>query len=60
MAKMSVKMPDDFTMRLSNLGERTDEIVGKVLQAGGEEIRKEVKSAVSGVIGKNAGFGCLQ
>ena len=53
MAKMSVKMPDDFTMRLSNLGERTDEIVGKVLQAGGEEIQKEVKSAVSAVIGKD-------
>lgn len=53
MAKMSVKMPDDFTMRLSALGEKTDEIVGKVLQAGGEEIRKGVKSAVSGVIGKD-------
>ncbi len=37
MAQVEVKMPEDFMNKLSRLGERTDEITGKVLQAGGDD-----------------------
>jgi len=32
-AKVEVKMPEEFLLRLSRLGERTDEIIPKVLEA---------------------------
>ena len=33
MAKATIKMPDDFLMKLSKLGSRTDEIAEKALKA---------------------------
>ena len=36
MAKADVKMPDDFLLKLSKLGDKTDEIIPKVLESGGE------------------------
>jgi hypothetical protein len=43
-AKVEVKMPEEFLLRLSRLGERTDEIIPKVLEAGGEVVLSKVKS----------------
>jgi len=51
-AKCFVKMPDDFLIKISRLGERTDEIVPKVLRAGAEVVDKAVKDGLAGVIGK--------
>lgn len=51
MAKVEVKMPDDFMDKLSRLGDRTDEITEKVLQAGGEVALAAVKSNLQSVIG---------
>ncbi len=53
MAKATYKMPDDFLQKLSRLGNRTDEIVEKVLKAGGEVVEAKVRSNLSAVIGKN-------
>lgn len=50
MAKADFKMPEDFLLKLSRLGERTDEIVAKVLESGGEVVASKVRSNLSAVI----------
>ena len=52
MAKADFKMPEDFLLKLSQLGERTDEIVTKVLESGGEVVESKVRSNLSEVIGR--------
>lgn len=52
MAKATLKMPEDFLMKLSRLGEKTDEIIPVVLKAGGEVVEEKVKSNLQSVIGK--------
>ena len=51
MAKAAFKMPEEFLLKLSRLGERTDEIIPKVLEAGGEVVEAKVKSNLQSVIG---------
>lgn len=51
MAKAIFKMPDDFLMKISQLGEKTDEIIPRVLKAGGEVVEVKVKSNLQSVIG---------
>ncbi|WP_296559563.1 HK97 gp10 family phage protein [uncultured Acetobacterium sp.] len=51
MAKITIKMPDDFLLKISQLAEKSDEIIPKVLEAGGEVVLEKVKSNLSAVIG---------
>ena len=51
MAKAAFKMPEDFLMKLSRLGEKTDKIIPRVLKAGGEVVEAKVKSNLQSVIG---------
>lgn len=51
MAKATFKMPEGFLMKLSRLGEKTDEIIPKVLEAGGEVVEAKVKSNLQSIIG---------
>jgi len=53
LAKVSVKMPDDFLQKLSRLGEKTDEIVPKVLRAGAEVVESKVRSNLQSAIGRD-------
>lgn len=53
MAKVDVKMPEDFLLRLSRLADKTDEIIPKVLEAGGEVVLDKVRSNLEAVIGKD-------
>lgn len=53
MAKCSFKMPEDFLLKVSTLGEKTDEIIPKVLEAGADVVFEKVKSNLKSVIGKN-------
>lgn len=53
MANASYKLPDDFLLKLSKLGDRTDDILSKVLDAGGEVVAEKVASNLGGVIGQN-------
>lgn len=53
MAKVSVKLPDDLLEKLSKLGEKSDEITEKMLQAGGEIVRDELKKQLESIIGKD-------
>jgi len=50
-AKATMRMPDDFQKKLSKLGNKTDEIVSKVLESGGEVVLDKVKHNLKGVIG---------
>lgn len=52
-AKVQVKMPEDFLLRLSRLGDKTDEIIPKVLEAGGEVVEQKVRANLSAVIGRD-------
>lgn len=56
MAKADIQMPEDFLKRLSGLGDKTDEISEKVLEAGGEVVLAKVKSNLSAVIGSGTAF----
>ena len=51
MAKATVKMPEDFLLKLSRLGEKTDEITARVLEAGGAVSLEKVKANLQAVIG---------
>lgn len=51
MAKVDIKMPDDFLRKLSQLGDKTDAICEEMLDAGGEVVKKEVRSKLQAVIG---------
>jgi len=52
MAKCEMKMPEDFLLKLSRLADKTDEIIPKVLEAGGEVVLAKAKSNLSSVVGK--------
>ena len=51
MAKVDMKMPEDFLLKLSRLGDQTDTTIPKVLEAGGEVVLDKVKSNLSAVVG---------
>lgn len=51
MARCDIQIPEDFLLKLSLLGEKTDEIIPKVLEAGGEVVESKVKSNLQAVIG---------
>ncbi|MGL5258423.1 MAG: HK97-gp10 family putative phage morphogenesis protein [Proteocatella sp.] len=51
MANATMKMPDEFLMKLTKLGDKTDEIVSRVLEAGGEVVLDKAKANLKGVIG---------
>ena len=56
MAKCTIKMPEDFLLKLSRLGQKTDEIVPKVLQAGAEVVEDKIRANLSSVIGKGTKY----
>lgn len=51
MAKVDVKMPEEFLLKLSKLGANTDVVAEKVLKAGGEVVLKRTQANLSAVIG---------
>ena len=53
MAKVQVKMPEDFLLKLSRLGDKTDEIIPKVLEAGGEIVVEKVRANLRSVVGRD-------
>ena len=52
MAKAIVKMPEEFLLKISRLESKTDDIVPKVLEAGGNVVLQKVKSNLQAVLGK--------
>lgn len=51
MAKAEIKMPEDFMLKVSQLAEKTDTIIPKVLEAGGNVVLDKVKDNLSAVVG---------
>jgi len=51
-AKATFKMPEDFLLKLSRLQDRTDDIIPRVLKAGGEVVEAKIKNNLQSVIGK--------
>ena len=56
LARASFKLPDDFLDKLSRLENRTDDIVPKVLVAGGEVVLEAVRSNLRAVVGSGTKF----
>ena len=56
MAKVDIKMPDEFLEKISRLGKDFDDVAEKVLEAGGEVVLKKVKSKLSSVIGSGTEY----
>ena len=56
MAKVKVEMPEEFLRKLPLLGSKTDEIAGRVLEAGGEVVLAKVCSNLSSVIGSGTKY----
>jgi HK97 gp10 family phage protein len=53
-AKVEFRMPDDFLDKIARLEERTDEIVAKVLEAGGEVVLDQVRRNLQAVLSGNS------
>lgn len=56
MAHCSFKMPEEFLLKVSKLAEKTDEIIPKVLEAGGAVVLPKVKSNLRAVIGNGTKY----
>lgn len=56
MAKVTVKMPEDFLMKISRLGQQTDTILPKVLEAGAEVVEDKVRANLQGIIGSGTKY----
>jgi len=52
MAKLDLYIPDDLILKLQELGDRTEEIITKMLDAGGPIAAASVKSELERVVGK--------
>jgi hypothetical protein len=55
-SKVDVKIPEEFLLKISRLGEKTDEIIPRVLEAGGEVVLDKVKSNLRSVIGSGTKY----
>ena len=56
MGKMEVKMPDDFIVKLTELGNKVDEIIPKVLESGAKIMESSISDNLTSVIGVNTKF----
>lgn len=56
MAKVDIKLPEDFQQKLSRLGGNFDPMAEKVLEAGGKVVLNKVKASLSSVIGKDTKY----
>lgn len=56
MAKAEMKMPEDFLLKLSKLGDQTDSIIESCLEAGSEVVLAKVKSNLNSVIGSGTKY----
>lgn len=56
MARMQIKMPEDFLLKVSRLADQTDVILPKVLEEGGEVVLNKAKDNLRSVIGKDTKY----
>ena len=56
MAKVDIKMPEDFLERISRLGSDFDPVAQKLLEAGGEIVLAKAQSDLSSVVGSGTKY----
>lgn len=56
MAKADIKMPEDFLLKISQLGSNFDAVAESVLEAGGEVVLAKVRSNLAGVVGSGTKY----
>lgn len=56
MAKVQIKMPENFLVRVSRLSDQTDRIIAESLKAGGQVVLDKVQSNLRGVIGRGTKY----
>jgi len=56
LAKAEMKMPEDFLMKISQLGSNFDAVAESVLEAGGEVVLAKVKRNLAGVVGSGTRY----
>ena len=56
MAVLTVKMPDDFTNKVSRLAEMTDTVIERALEAGSKIVLSQVKGNLSAAIGSGTKY----
>ncbi len=53
MARLTYKMPENFLLKVSALADKTDVIIPKVLEEGGQVVKDRVKANLQAVLGSN-------
>ncbi len=56
MAKVTMKMPEDFLLKVSRLADQTDVILPRVLKTGGEVVLDKVKGNLSSAVGRGTKY----
>ena len=56
MAKVEMKLPEEFLLKISRLGSDFDSVADYVLQAGGEVVLARVRSNLSSVVGRSTKY----
>jgi HK97 gp10 family phage protein len=56
MAKVNIKMPEEFLLKVSKLADQTDVILPKVLEVGGEVVLDKVKDNLNKAIGTDTKY----
>jgi hypothetical protein len=51
-----MKMPEDFLLKVSRLNDKTDEIIPRVLEAGGEVVLDKIKSNLNSAVGRDTKY----
>ena len=56
MAKVEMKLPEEFLLKISRLGSDFDSVAESVLEAGGEIVLAKVRSNLSSVVGRGTKY----
>ena len=56
MAKVEMKLPEEFLLKISRLGSDFDSVADYVLQAGGEVVLARVRNNLSSVVGRGTKY----
>lgn len=51
MAKVDIKMPEEFLLKMSRLGSNFDTVAESVLEAGGDVVLQKTRATLSSVVG---------
>ena len=56
MAKVDIKMPEEFLLKMSRLGSNFDTVAESVLEAGGDVVLQKTHAALSSVVGSGTKY----